>query len=126
IHGDNTDGIGLKNDIEKNFAFSLEGKDILILGAGGAAHGVLHSLLSANRITIANRTPQKALEMAVGIVNARATVFDELDQPFDLIINATSAGLTDSILPLPDGIFSSNTLAYDMMYGRETPFMAQA
>jgi len=126
MHGDNTDGVGLRNDLEKNLDFVLADKNILILGAGGAAHGVLNSLLSAKSITIANRTPQKALDMVFGVYNANAKVFDELDEPFDLIINATSAGLTDSVLPIPDSIFTSNTLAYDMMYGRETPFMVQA
>lgn len=126
IHGDNTDGVGLRRDIEHNLGFSIENKDILILGAGGAAHGVLNSLVGAKQITIANRNLDKALQLVMSISNASACPFESLERPYDLIINATSAGLTDSALPILDAIFSKNTLAYDMMYGRETPFMAQA
>lgn len=128
IHGDNTDGVGLRNDIEKNLGFNIANKHILILGAGGAAHGVLNALNGAASITIANRTYDKALALVMSVkdVNASATIFESLEKPYDLIINATSAGLTDSSLPIPDVIFSQNCLVYDMMYGRETPFMAQA
>lgn len=128
IHGDNTDGVGLHNDIVQNLGFSIANKHILILGAGGAAHGVLNSLLGASSIMIANRTPERALELAMGIQDceARASTFESLEKPYDLIVNATSAGLTDTALPIPDIIFSKNSLAYDMMYGRETPFMGQA
>jgi shikimate dehydrogenase len=126
VHGDNTDGVGLRRDIEHNLEFSIENKDILILGAGGAAHGVLNSLIGAKQITIANRNLDKALQLVMSISNASACSFESLERPYDLIINATSAGLTDSALPISDAIFSKNTLAYDMMYGRETPFMAQA
>ncbi len=128
IHGDNTDGIGLRNDIEQNLSFSIINKNILILGAGGAAHGILNSLLGASSITIANRSKNKALQlvMAIKACEARASTFESLEKPYDLIVNATSTGLTDIALPIPDIIFSKNSLAYDMMYGRETPFMAQA
>ena len=131
IEGTNTDGIGLRNDIEENLRFSIENKDILILGAGGAAEGILISLIGARSITIANRTLEKALRMVSGLYDThdyqvRISKFEELDTPFDLIVNATSTGLYGETLPLSDSIFNSNTLAYDMMYGRETPFMAQA
>jgi shikimate dehydrogenase len=129
IHGDNTDGVGLRNDIERNLKFSIANKSILILGAGGAAHGVLNSLVGAKSITIANRTPEKALQLVMSISDVddvRVKMFEELDVPYDLIINATSTGLTDSALPIPNTIFSEGCLAYDMMYGRETPFMKQA
>ena len=131
IDGENTDGIGLRKDIEQNLNFSIENKDILILGAGGAAHGVLNSLISAKSITIANRTPEKALQMLTGLYDTddyrvRVNKFEELNTPFDLIVNATSTGLFGEKLSLSDSIFNSSTLAYDMMYGRETPFMAQA
>ena len=131
IEGTNTDGIGLRNDIEQNLGFSIENKDILILGAGGAADGVLISLIGAKSITIANRTPEKAVRMVTGLYDthdyqARINKFEELNAPFDLIVNATSTGLSGEKLPLSDNIFNSNTLAYEMMYGRETPFMAQA
>lgn len=129
IHGDNTDGVGLRNDIEQNLGFSIANKHILILGAGGAAHGILNSLLGASSATIANRTHSKALQLVMAIKDyeAKASTFESLEKPYDLIINATSAGLTGTALPIPDIIFSHNScLAYDMMYGRETPFMAQA
>ena len=128
IGGENTDGIGLRNDIERNIGFSVENKHILILGAGGAAHGILNSLLGASSITIANRTHDKALQLVMTIKDyvAKSSSFEDLEKSYDLIINATSAGLTDAALPIPNIIFSKNTLAYDMMYGRETPFMQQA
>ena len=128
IHGDNTDGVGLRNDIELNLGFSIANKHILILGAGGAAHGILNPLLGAKSITIANRTHGKALQLVMAIkgYEAKASTFESLEKPYDLIINATSTGLTDTALPIPNIIFGKNCLAYDMMYGRETPFMAQA
>lgn len=129
IHGDNTDGAGLRTDIEKNLGFAISGKRMLILGAGGAAQGVLHSFLDASKIVIANRTPEKAIKMIASLkthLDAEASTFEALNHPFDLVINATSAGLTDSPLPISDEVFTHHTLAYDMMYGRETPFMQQA
>lgn len=129
IHGDNTDGAGIRTDIEKNLQFTITGKRILILGAGGAAHGVLNSLIGASKIVIANRTADKALRMVFAIqdyVDTSHSGFEQLSESFDLIVNATSAGLTDKALPLPNIIFGTHTLAYDMMYGRETPFMMQA
>lgn len=128
IHGDNTDGVGLRNDIVQNLGFSIVSKHILILGAGGAAHGILNSLVGASSIMIANRTHERALELVMGIrdCEAKASTFESLEKPYDLIVNATSTGLTGTALPTPDIIFSKNSLAYDMMYGRETPFMTQA
>jgi shikimate dehydrogenase len=126
IEGHNTDGVGLRRDIEQNLGVEITGKSILILGAGGAAYGVLNSFVGAARIMIANRTLEKALELVMGIQDCEARRFDELDMPYDIIINATSTGLTGETLPLPDVIFAKNCLAYDMMYGRETPFMRQA
>ena len=137
IHGDNTDGVGLVNDITQNLGFSLKDAQILLLGAGGAAQGVLQSLLDAlpNSITVANRSAEKAQLMLQRLnsptCNTAAIDFSALlppflTQPFDVIINATSAGLTNESLPISDDVFGKNTLAYDMMYARETPFMAQA
>ncbi len=137
VIADNTDGVGLVNDITKNLHQPLTGKRILLLGAGGAAEGVLGPLLESgpDLLVIANRTLDKALamknkvELEQGhlITTVSACTFSELqDQEFDVLINATSAGLTDAALPIPDSVFASDCLAYDMMYGRETPFMAQA
>lgn len=133
ITADNTDGAGLVRDIEQNLVLRLSGKRVLLLGAGGAAEGVLQPILAANPalLVVANRTLDKALAMAGKPVCASANVvgceFSHLQaQQFDVVINATSAGLTDTALPIPDTVFAKGCLAYDMMYGRETPFMAQA
>jgi shikimate dehydrogenase len=139
IIGDNTDGIGLVNDLQHNLSTKLDDKRILLLGAGGAARGAVLSLLLANpaEIVIANRNASKAQEMVSEICKSEvlkntsiplgATSYEFLNgQVFDIVINATSAGLTDTALPIPNSIFAKNCLAYDMMYGRETPFMKQA
>ncbi|CAG0982438.1 shikimate dehydrogenase [Methylophilaceae bacterium] len=132
--GDNTDGVGLVRDIRDNLAFGIAGKRVLLIGAGGAAEGVLHPILEQQPalLVIANRTLDKALSMVKKVeeqgdfryVSVNAYAFEDLEgQAFDIIVNATSAGLTDSQLPLPEGVFAPDALAYDMMYGRETPFM---
>ena len=139
VVGDNTDGIGLVNDITKNLGFIVNNKKVLVLGSGGAALGVLQPLLNMNPslIVISNRTFSKAesaLKILSELVEAGqskticiAKQFDNLtESEFDLVVNATSAGLTDATLPLPSSIFANDCLAYDMMYGRETPFMKQA
>ena len=100
------------------------------MGAGGAAYGVVLPLLSAGaKLSIANRTADKAVELAKKFPDAavNGSGYAALaGQQFDVVINATSAGLSDSAVPLPPGIFAPGALAYDMMYGRETPFMAFA
>lgn len=130
IIGDNTDGAGLVRDIEHNLGVTLKAKRVLLMGAGGASYGVVLPLLTAGAaITIANRTASKAVELAMKFTGTsiRGGSYEDLsEQRFDVVINATSAGLTDSAVPLPDAIFAPGALAYDMMYGRETPFMAFA
>jgi shikimate dehydrogenase len=128
IWGDNTDGVGLINDIEHNIGFKLMFKDALLMGAGGAAAGVIWPLFNAGLgVIIANRTLGRAQILAsefegAGTVYAKS--YEELaGRRFDLVINATSSGLSDELPPLPDGLFKPGALAYDMMYGRETPFM---
>ncbi|MFZ5503243.1 MAG: shikimate dehydrogenase [Pseudomonadota bacterium] len=131
ILGDNTDGSGLIADIEKNIGCTLFLKDALVLGAGGAAAGTLWPLFNAGvGIVIANRTLEKAQRLAAPFEGA-GTVFakryEELaGRKFDLVINATSSGLSGQLPPLPEDLFKPNALAYDMMYGKETPFMAFA
>lgn len=131
ILGDNTDGVGLLADIEQNLGYKLFLKDALILGAGGAAAGVLWPLFNAGvGIIIANRTVEKAEQLAAPFEGA-GTVFGKsyealAGRSFDLVINATSSGLSGQLPPLPDGLFKPGALAYDMMYGKETPFMAFA
>ncbi len=134
IVGDNTDGAGLVRDIETNLGFAIAGKRVLLLGAGGAARGIILPLLdeSPAALIVTNRTADKANNLvdtfvadAQGIIGC--CTFEQLAaQSFDLIINATSAGLQDAALPLPDSIFASGCLAYEIVYGRETPFMQQA
>lgn len=137
IIGDNTDGIGLVRDIEQNLHKPILSKRILILGAGGAAEGVLHPILNAapSQLVVANRSVEKAvamLEKVKGLVQYRSITFDACafadlkNQKFDIIINATSAGLYDAALPITNEIFADGSLAYDMMYGKETDFMKQA
>ncbi|MES2580523.1 MAG: shikimate dehydrogenase [Pseudomonadota bacterium] len=132
ISGDNTDGAGLVRDITHNLKHILHNKHTLLLGAGGGAQGVLQPLLACelDGLVIANRTIEKAERMIsrqAGALNQiSASTYAGLNNPFDIIINATSAGLTDTALPISNIIFAKNCLAYDMMYGRETPFMTQA
>lgn len=137
INGDNTDGAGLVTDLKANLGFDLAGKRILLLGAGGAARGVLLPLLQEQpaTLTIANRTVEKASRLAreFGAFTAGSVTplvacgFDALaGREFDLVINATSAGLSDTPIPLPAGVFAPGGLAYEMVYGRQTPFMQQA
>ncbi|MDP2143347.1 MAG: shikimate dehydrogenase [Gallionella sp.] len=136
IEAHNTDGVGLLRDIEQNLQVSLRGKQILLMGAGGAAKGVATQIASlllhkspSTTLVIANRTVEKAHELAraCNATRVSAQSYEELvGQQFDVVINATSTGLSDSMIPLPGTIFAPGALAYDMMYGRETPFMAFA
>ncbi len=138
IRGDNTDGAGLVRDIEQNIGKQLKEKRVLLMGAGGASYGVALPLLQTGcALAVVNRTAEKALQMSVMFTGIAALTYEELaGLQFDVIINATSAVLTDSEIPRPlspfpaqgsrGGIFAEGSLAYDMMYGRETPFMAFA
>jgi shikimate dehydrogenase len=133
ILGDNTDGAGLVRDVMANLGFSIAHKRVLLMGAGGAARGVILPILQAQPtlLTIANRTPDKAVQLArqfsgFGLVEGGS--YDALaGRQFDLVINATSSSLNDELPPLPKGIFASDALAYDMMYGKGvTPFLGFA
>ncbi len=137
IYADNTDGTGLVRDIEINHGFKLKGKSILLIGAGGAAQGVLHPLLEASQAppVIYNRTLEKAIKLQKTVTehgnfshfSVKAAEFGALtNEQFNIVINATSTGLTGGEIPLPASIFAPDALAYDMMYGRETPFMTFA
>ncbi|MCU7960958.1 MAG: shikimate dehydrogenase [gamma proteobacterium symbiont of Bathyaustriella thionipta] len=122
LQGANTDGIGLVRDLANNHEVELAGKDILILGAGGASRGILAALLEQQpaHVLIANRTASKAQDMALefqslgeisgsGLQNLKS-------QNFDIIINATSAGLNDRIPDIPDTLLRQNGVCYDLMY----------
>lgn len=127
IRGDNTDGTGLVRDIAQNIGIQLENKQVLLLGAGGAAYGVAQPLLQAGvHLTIENRTKEKAELLAARLsANKKMLVVVgyQDNTPIDVIVNATSSGLSDEMPLLPPITFAPNALAYDMMYGRETPFM---
>ena len=124
VFGDNTDGAGLIADLTRNLAFALQGTRILVLGAGGAARGVLGPLLEADPeyLEIANRNDERAAELAhefstLGTVHGCG--FDAIaDSTFDLVLNATSASLQDTIPPIPPGVIGPTTLCYDMAYGK--------
>lgn len=128
ILGDNTDGAGLVTDIEQNLGYRLLFKKVLLMGAGGAACGVIWQLFNAGAsIVIANRTVAKAQQMAAEFTSygtVFASSYEALaGQQFDVVINATSSSLSDALPPLPAGVFAPCALAYDMMYGRQTPFL---
>lgn len=138
MHGCNTDGVGLVNDLQR-LGMPLDGARLLILGAGGAARGVLGPLLDAGaaHISVLNRTPDRALSLIDNWSQAHpgdlnrllGGGFDrahEFERPA-VIINATSSSLQGASLPLPDDMFGADVCAYDMMYGKEpTAFMQHA
>ncbi len=135
ILGDTTDGIGLVGDIVHNLGWEIRHKKVLILGAGGAVRGVLEPLLEQQpqHVVIANRTVDKALQLAKGFAELGYLLgcgFDMLgEQQFDLVINGTSASLQGDLPPLPDSLINPDavTVCYDMLYGAEpTPFMQWA
>ena len=123
--GDNTDGAGLLNDLTRNLGVSLEGSDILVLGAGGAVRGVLLPLLEANpaSLHIANRTASRAEALAADFAALALVTGSGLegpfDKPYDIIINGTAASLQGEVPPLPDDILKADGVCYDMMYARD-------
>ena len=134
IYGDNTDGIGLLRDLAVNLGITLEGSNILILGAGGATRGIVGPLLEMQPalLRIANRTLGKAEALAdhfshSGPVTACRFNAVPVSEPYDLIINATSAGLKGEAPPYPAAAVSDSTFCYDLSYGlKPTPFSVWA
>jgi shikimate dehydrogenase len=133
LHGDNTDGVGFVRDVTVNLGQELTGARIVVLGAGGAARGILGPLLDQKpaEVTIANRTKERADELVAKLGHAAllARSFDELaDQgPLDVVINATSAGLKGEAPPFPPSLVGSASFCYDLVYGSsDTPFVAWA
>lgn len=133
VLGDNTDGAGLVHDLCDNLGIKLGGRRVLIMGAGGATRGVLASLLGLEPavVVIANRTPERAAALAAAFADLGVTQgvgFANVgDEPFDLVINATSASLSGAIPPLPPSAVDSNSVCYDLAYGRSaTAFVAWA
>lgn len=131
IYGDTTDGVGLVADLLAH-NICLENSRILLLGAGGASKGVVLPLLNQKplSLTIANRTVSKAEDIVKQYVEQPITAcsFDEAsDQQFDIIINATSAGLSGNGLPISESLITTETVCYDMTYGKTlTPFLQKA
>ena len=138
VLGDNTDGAGLLRDITHNLGWTVCGKRVLLLGAGGAVRGALAPLIAAqpSRIVIANRTLSKAEELvkdfSVGksaqeIKLLRASSLQIHARPFDIVINGTSASLHGAMPDLSPDILAPDACCYDMMYGKElTPFLQWA
>ena len=127
IHADNTDGLGLVADITRNAGLPLAGRDVLLVGAGGAAAGVLGPLLQAGvrHITVANRTLARAqalVQAHAGLASLQkaellALTPQALEANFDLIINATASSLAGDAVPVPAHVLRTGSMAYDMMYG---------
>ena len=133
LFGDNTDGVGLVNDLTVNHSIKLENKNILLMGAGGAARGVLIPLLKQNpsSLFVANRTPDRAKDLALDFSDAgniSGGGYDAItDLKFDVVINATAASLQGELPPLPDTLLNDKASCYDMMYAaKPTPFMLWA
>jgi shikimate dehydrogenase len=135
LYGDNTDGAGLVRDLRERLGLQLEGAHLLLLGAGGAARGVVEPLLDAHpaSLVIANRSVERAEALVrlfdrPGEASLRASGFPELQgQAFDIVINATSASLHGEALPLPSGMLAPGCWCYDMMYAAAlTPFLRWA
>jgi len=125
VQGENTDGVGLTTDLAVNRGFGFAGRRVLLLGAGGAARGVVAPLLDVGiaELAIANRTAAKArdlAERASDLGPVRGFGFDELrGLTFDLIVNATSAGLSDAVPEIPTDCLAPGAWTYDMLYGDE-------
>ena len=136
LFGDNTDGIGLISDIQRNLSFSISGKAVLVIGAGGAVRGILSPLLECNpaSVTIANRTVGKASQLVdvfSRIFNSDNTALQSatIDQSgtrnYDLIINGTASSLNQTLPGISESCIHSNTLVYDMMYSSQPTIFMQ-
>jgi shikimate dehydrogenase len=123
--GDNTDGAGLARDLLNNQRITIAGRRLLLLGAGGAARGVLAPLLGLrpSELTIANRTLQRAQDLVAQFTDfgpVRAVGYEALgNAPFDIVINATAASLAGQLPPLTPGIVNARSICYDMAYARD-------
>ncbi len=130
--GDNTDGSGLVRDLQENLGLELSAQRILILGAGGAARGILGPLLDCApmSVTLANRTPERAKALAEAFAMRGAVAACGLEalgnEEFNLILNATASAWSDSGLDLPKGMVAQQGICYDLMYGPETDFQKWA
>lgn len=134
VYGDNTDGVGLVRDLIENHQVELAGRRILLLGAGGAARGVISPLLEAqpSNLVIANRTAERAQNLAdifsfLGVDLVGCGLSDVRSMQFDIIINATAAGLQGTVPPIPLAALRPGGCCYDMVYADvATPFQKWA
>ncbi|MEO7953763.1 MAG: shikimate dehydrogenase [Polaromonas sp.] len=131
VHADNTDGIGLVNDIQNNAGVALEGRDVLLIGAGGAGAGVLGPLLAAGprRLVLVNRTRARAdalvarhqahasMQQALQKTELQAHDLLGLEGDFDVIINASASSLAGAGVPVDSRVLKAGALACDLMYG---------
>jgi shikimate dehydrogenase len=131
LRGDNTDGIGFVRDLTHNLGVQVAGQRVLLLGAGGATRGLLAPLLALepSELVIANRSPERALELAHLFARqgpVRGAGFAELEaRRFELIVNATAAGLRNELPPLPVSVLRRATVCYDLAYARGTTRFVQ-
>jgi shikimate dehydrogenase len=131
LRGDNTDGSGFIRDVTANQRYDLSGRTVLVLGAGGAARGIVGPLLAEKpaEVVIANRSQERADQLVAqfgGDGTLRACAFAELDKlpPFDLLVNATSAGLKGEAPPFPASLVGAESFCYDLVYSSsDTPFV---
>jgi shikimate dehydrogenase len=133
ILGDNTDGHGLVTDLQKNLGVGVSNERVLILGAGGATRGVVEPLLGLGpaELVVANRTAERAVNLAslfVDLGAIRGCGFEDVgDEPFDLVINATAAGLSGAVPNVAGSVIGAHTVCYDMSYSKSaTPFVTWA
>ena len=133
IYAQNFDGLGLVNDIQHNLGVSLAGKRVLLCGAGGATRGAIVpiALQKPALLAVANRSADKAHQLRrdfAAHVSLQTGGYEDLaGECFDVVLNATSTGLSQAALPLPAGVFAAGALAYELVYGKGlTPFLKQA
>lgn len=131
VHADNTDGVGLVSDIQNNAGVPLAGRDVLLIGAGGAAAGALGTLLAAGprRVVLVNRTRAKAdtlaaqhrahpsLQQALQATQLLVQDLQDIQGTFDVVINASASSLGGGAVPVAAAVLKPGALAYDMMYG---------
>ena len=129
--GDNTDGAGLVRDLCDNLGVVITNRRMLIIGAGGATRGILAPLLGLEptAVVIANRTPERAAALAAAFTDLGVTqgvgFEDIVPEPFDVIVNATSASLSGDIPPIPAAAIGPDSVCYDLAYGRAASAFVQ-
>ena len=134
LRGDNTDGVGLIRDLVVNQRVTLAGRRVLVLGAGGAARSIVGPLLASGptELVVANRTKARADDLVAQFhsgTRVGTVAFEELPKlaPFDLLLNATSAGLRGEAPPFPGSLVGKDSVCYDLVYSvKDTPFVAWA